>query len=450
MMRESIKTILLSALVLLSFFLTWNIWTFQGDFEEVEPPSLNNQVSIDTGYNLNEIVKPYQFLIEDNRAIYGTVDQVEIDKMFDTLLNAKWTVPVSNSINEKNLSSREYDLLFPAPITAEIIKSLFSFTNTKDTINIPTTAVSRMALFVNDGSGRGRNDTTIVFKDQAGKNIFYATSRNFSVNKISSLSGELGEDWVPYSRVTLRGGKEVFLPINPIELDQKKFLYEPVQMEKFERILFPDLSSVQEHNGVYSDGVNTLSQDQDVLTFNSSPGSQNISQDQDMDAIYDSWENINSYQGWTDHYMYDGYTPKPASGVSEVDFRIMVDDLPVYSLTNKYQAMIHLKWNRGQLLEQNRTLINLNTVAFSNNDEKKLSSGQEVLQLLQHDDISLKDVQDIRMGYVMVQGAEAQIVTMIPAWLYKKNDEWYLLSTGSEDVNQSKQGDMQNTGGNDQ
>ena len=450
MMRESIKTILLSAFVLLSFFLTWNIWTFQGDFEEVEPPSVNNQVSIDTGYNLNEIVKPYQFLIEDNQAIYGTVNQVEINKMFDTLLNAKWTVPVSNSINERNLSSREYDLLFPAPITAELIKSLFSFTNTKDTINIPATAVSRMALFVNDGLGRGRNDTTIVFKDQAGKNIFYATSRNFSVNKIRSLSGELGEDWVPYSRVMLRGDREVFLPINPTELNQKKFLYESVQMEKFERILFPDLSSVQEHNGVYSDGVNTLSQDQDVLTFNSSPGSQNISQGQDMDSIYDSWEKINSYQGWTDPYIYDGYTLKPANGVSEVDFRIMVDDLPVYSLKNKYQTMIYLKWDKGQLLEQNRTLINLNTVAFSDNDKRKLQSEREVLQLLQNNDLSLNDIQDIRMGYVMNQDAQAQIVTMTPSWLYKKNGEWYLLATSSEDATPSKQSDTQSTGRNGQ
>ncbi|GGE53690.1 two-component system WalR/WalK regulatory protein YycH [Pullulanibacillus camelliae] len=448
-MRELIKTILLTVLVLLSFFLTWNIWTFQGDFEEVEPQVTNNQVSIDMGYNLNEIVKPYQFLIQDQNVVYGTVDRVEVDKMFDALLNAKWTVPVSNSINDKDLPSREYDLLFPAPITSEIIKSLFSFT--KDNTNIPATAVNRMALYVDDAHGKEHANTTLVFKDQTGKNIFYATSKNFNISKINSLSGswaDLGEDWVPYTRVMVRGNKEVFLPTHSTQLDQKKFLYEPVQIEKFERILFPDLGSVQEHNGVYSDGVNTLSQDQDVLTFSSGSGSQNISQD--MDTIYDSWMKINSYQGWTDKYIYDSYTSKPASGESEVGFRIMVDDLPVYSLSNKYQAMIHLKWNKGQLLEQDRTLINLNTVAFSESHGKKLQSAQEVLQTLQNDKISLKDVQDIRMGYIMVQDTEAQIVTMTPAWLYEKNDEWHQLFTDSDLAAQVKQNEVQNMGGNDQ
>lgn len=61
MKRETIKTIILSLLVLISLLFTFNIWGFQGNYEKVEDSQaqvsdkqpITNQTKL-----LNEAVKP--------------------------------------------------------------------------------------------------------------------------------------------------------------------------------------------------------------------------------------------------------------------------------------------------------------------------------------------------------------------------------------------------------
>ncbi|GGH80398.1 regulatory protein YycH of two-component signal transduction system YycFG [Pullulanibacillus pueri] len=434
-MRETFKTILLTVLVLLSMFFTWNIWTFQGDFKE-EPKTSVQSASIaktSKSYNLNDVVKPYQFIIHTNHRLYGNVDSDVIDRMFSTILAARWTLPVNTNFDESHLN-KEYELVFSAPITAELIQSLFKFSN--DNVSLPNNLmIYKIALILeSDETNNASKTATIVFKDATGKGVFYATSKNFNVSKIESLGNEkdLGEIWSEYMAQEVKNGKKIYLPEKAMtNMTPKTFIYKPVQIERFEQILFPDLSQVTPNgSGVYTDGENMLSSDQDVLTFKSYNGSSSASQD--MDTIYESWAKVNSLGGWTDHYIYDDYIVKPTNGESDVSFRMMIDNLPVYSPTNAYQTMVYMKWNKGQLTEFNRTLLDLNSVRLYEGDNVHLYSGQEALAILKENGENLKDIQDIRVGYILYKNQDQQSVTLTPSWLYKKDDQWNELISQSD------------------
>ncbi|MFP3472931.1 two-component system activity regulator YycH, partial [Micrococcus sp. SIMBA_144] len=58
---ENFKTILLNVLVLTSLFLTWQIWTFEPEYEKEAAPTEASPVGIQE-VNISDVIKPNQLV----------------------------------------------------------------------------------------------------------------------------------------------------------------------------------------------------------------------------------------------------------------------------------------------------------------------------------------------------------------------------------------------------
>ncbi|MEW8972174.1 MAG: two-component system activity regulator YycH, partial [Mesobacillus sp.] len=88
MTYENIKSVILTFLVALSGFLTWNIWTYQPDYELVNNQKTVEEINIATQKELKKIVKPHQIIYHVGGKQFGSVDNGHIDDLIGVI--SKW------------------------------------------------------------------------------------------------------------------------------------------------------------------------------------------------------------------------------------------------------------------------------------------------------------------------------------------------------------------------
>ena len=100
---ETIKSLILTFLVLLSLILTWNLWTYQPDDEYINSDRVISDVEIREKKEIDQIVKPSHILFHFEDVHHGNVDT---DRFLDEF--KKWSLldiePVDD-INKNNFVS---------------------------------------------------------------------------------------------------------------------------------------------------------------------------------------------------------------------------------------------------------------------------------------------------------------------------------------------------------
>ena len=64
---ENIKSVILTILVGISFLVTWNLWTYQPSYEELENADTVQEVSFSSKKDIKDIVKPDQVIFHKRK-----------------------------------------------------------------------------------------------------------------------------------------------------------------------------------------------------------------------------------------------------------------------------------------------------------------------------------------------------------------------------------------------
>ena len=131
MTYENIKTAILTFLVLLSGILTWNIWTYQPNYESVENQKTVNQVNIGTPKELRKIVKPHQVIYHLDGNQYGTVENGHIEKIINMI--AKWKFydvkkfpGRITDFNDRIAKDANTEIIFPDEVPIDLYKRVLN------------------------------------------------------------------------------------------------------------------------------------------------------------------------------------------------------------------------------------------------------------------------------------------------------------------------------------
>src|SRR5213075_2761192 len=89
MKYETIKTAILTILVLLSIFLTWNLWTYQPNYATMEKNNVVAEVTMSEKQEIKKIVRPDLVLYHKQGQHYGTTRADELDKLIKEL--GRWS-----------------------------------------------------------------------------------------------------------------------------------------------------------------------------------------------------------------------------------------------------------------------------------------------------------------------------------------------------------------------
>lgn len=426
MNHEAFKTILLSALVLASIAMTWNIWFYKTDYENYKGPSESvKPVAIAQSKNIADVVRPSLVLQHVSNETFGQTDSSLITKIYNLFQKAAFTdaFPSGTKSVPKRIGSVSYELVFPGPLTFDALQKVFHFEQMDPALAAGMLA-DRVEIYSSSADGRV---LTAVFRSEQGKDLFYATVGHLTMDAFKNAFEKVVLQ--PYGRQQFKN-KSVYLPLGTTTISDVMTYYEELPVEEFISVLFNDPNNVfyTKEKTVYSDGTRQLEKTGSILQY-VNPGIGG-SASGSFDPITHSIDFVNNFSGWTNDYLYDGLISTGKDQTS-AEFRIQVGNYMAYNTEyypNTYLPAMELTWKNGQLNTMNRTLLTLSLIDAQGS--VTLDSGTDTLQKLRRTSIPIKNIEDMAIGYRLdtPQIGKDHSLILTPDWFYKIDNRWYSVA----------------------
>jgi regulatory protein YycH of two-component signal transduction system YycFG len=430
---ENSKTVLLWILVVSSLLLTLSLWRYNPDYDALKEQGSIESIEIETNGSkkLNEVVRPIQIIYyHGGKNYFPIADEAIRNDIYDQLLESimvNQNTVTPSRITELKDPNHFIELVFPSKLSESMIEHLFNIDKKAFLIS----DIERVYIYK-------KNEGDVLRLISYSKNNFVDLEVQLDYEYFSQKIEDTGLNNAYFNHYVRNehGIIEdvIYLPTTRVEISPPIKIVQKVEPEDFKLALFNDPASVnreESNNKIY------YSSDKQVLsisleTFEMSYRS--IITDvearlSDYERVKKSVEFVNNHYGWTDEYvLFDGDKNGNKS------FRLMVDGIPV--LNNNDLGLIELSWDRGQVYEYKRSLINLYSDYKRNSFPEKMNekvdptiwpslmSGYDVLGVLEQTN-KLNSVKDIKIGFKMQKyNNNSSFYEFIPSWYYYNGEYW--------------------------
>ncbi|OXB95889.1 MULTISPECIES: YycH family regulatory protein [Bacillus] len=413
MSMENFKTIVLINLVVISLFLTFNLWTYVPDSTSMQNAKF---VQGNEGMNqtkISDVVRPTSIIVHKDKNHYGSRREADIESIYKPLEVGELHGFREISITKGDFLSYVHgegkvELVFPTDIPFDAVKSMF---NMKEKSTDKPKHFNRILL---DPSRS---------KDQEIKINFVSDGDNFKIYE-AKLSGVYLKDIVnaqnqfivsakPYFDYQLNNMKKLFLPDGTTELNNITYISSNLAVDTFKNALFSDpryLSPITEMSKeTFTDGIRSMEieNDRHMLKYKNSSVLTEKTIDNLM-LLQKSFEFVSGHSGSLDSYRLD-YMNK-----GETVFRLNEDGYSVFNEDGL--AELRQIWGSEEVMEYERPLLSLNTKGIE--QKVTLPSGHVVIASLENNpEIKKQVIKDIGIGYKL--SLDGQVVRLQPIWYVK-------------------------------
>ncbi|MDZ3955105.1 two-component system activity regulator YycH [Bacillus thuringiensis] len=436
MSMENFKTIVLINLVVISLFLTFNLWTYVPDSTSMQNAKF---VQGNEGMNqtkISDVVRPTSIIVHKDKNHYGSRREADIESIYKPLEVGELHDFREISITKGDFLSYVHgegkvELVFPTDIPFDAVKSMF---NMKEKSTDKPKHFNRILL---DPSRS---------KDQEIKINFVSDGDNFKIYE-AKLSGLYLKDIVnaqnqfivsakPYFDYQLDDMKKLFLPDGTTELSNITYISSNLAVDTFKNALFSDpryLSPITEMSKeTFTDGIRSMEieNDRHMLKYKNSSVLTEKTIDNLM-LLQKSFEFVSGHSGSLDSYRLD-YMNK-----GETVFRLNEDGYPVFNADGL--AELRQVWGSEEVMEYERPLLSLNTKGIE--QKVTLPSGHVVIASLENNpEIKKQVIKDIGIGYKL--SLDGQVVRLQPIWYVKLVED----ETGKQKIYEWSEGGLNGLG----
>ncbi|WIG12592.1 YycH family regulatory protein [Bacillus thuringiensis] len=436
MSMENFKTIVLINLVVISLFLTFNLWTYVPDSTSMQNAKF---VQGNEGMNqtkISDVVRPTSIIVHKDKNHYGGRREADIESIYKPLEVGELHDFREISITKGDFLSYVHgegkvELVFPTDIPFDAVKSMF---NMKEKSTDKPKHFNRILL---DPSRS---------KDQEIKINFVSDGDNFKIYE-AKLSGLYLKDIVnaqnqfivsakPYFDYQLNDMKKLFLPDGTTELSNITYISSNLAVDTFKNALFSDpryLSPITEMSKeTFTDGIRSMEieNDRHMLKYKNSSVLTEKTIDNLM-LLQKSFEFVSGHSGSLDSYRLD-YMNK-----GETVFRLNEDGYPVFNADGL--AELRQVWGSEEVMEYERPLLSLNTKGIE--QKVTLPSGHVVIASLENNpEIKKQVIKDIGIGYKL--SLDGQVVRLQPIWYVKLVED----ETGKQKIYEWSEGGLNGLG----
>ncbi|WP_410491414.1 two-component system activity regulator YycH [Bacillus thuringiensis] len=436
MSMENFKTIVLINLVVISLFLTFNLWTYVPDSTSMQNAKF---VQGNEGMNqtkISDVVRPTSIIVHKDKNHYGSRREADIESIYKPLEVGELHDFREISITKGDFLSYVHgegkvELVFPTDIPFDAVKSMF---NMKEKSTDKPKHFNRILL---DPSRS---------KDQEIKINFVSDGDNFKIYE-AKLSGLYLKDIVnaqnqfivsakPYFDYQLNDMKKLFLPDGTTELSNITYISSNLAVDTFKNALFSDpryLSPITEMSKeTFTDGIRSMEieNDRHMLKYKNSSVLTEKTIDNLM-LLQKSFEFVSGHSGSLDSYRLD-YMNK-----GETVFRLNEDGYPVFNADGL--AELRQVWGSEEVMEYERPLLSLNTKGIE--QKVTLPSGHVVIASLENNpEIRKQVIKDIGIGYKL--SLDGQVVRLQPIWYVKLVED----ETGKQKIYEWSEGGLNGLG----
>ncbi|MDQ0230925.1 YycH family regulatory protein [Metabacillus malikii] len=422
MKKETIKSIILTVLIITSFLLTWNTWTYQPATREKTDTKLYESIPItNETREFHEVVRPQQLFIHEGDKHYSTLN--------GTYMNSTW----------KKMQEWEYSNLKKEEQTFPNEQSFQTWLNgIKEKIElrffseIPMFTFQSMLKWEAEITGNLSFDSILLQLDRGSEiqKVYFVSYDKMSVlessvnnenasNFIEGLFNNKGE-FQEYFSIQIGNGKSLYLPEKEVTVEKYQYLTEEVEGRKFRDALFTNPSIVKQDYNRYTDSVRLLDislSNQTVEYVNTTVRNSNSLIASSL--IDKSIVSLNSHGGWTNDFGLFHVNEEE----QETTFIMMIKSMPVINSARKPfgPTTISQVWGENELAKYYRPLYELVDNGFQNNSST-LMSGRSVQEMIigENAKYDMLQIENIFIGYELSNSGN--YVNAEPVWCLKMDN----------------------------
>lgn len=428
---EPIKSIILTFLILLSISLTLIIWSYEPDYEFLEDPEVQ-QVTIGEEKDLRDIVRPYKAIYHVNEKLYGTLSIKTLDESIDLLasldignIRVAQENATAQNINQLMNSKNQIVLYFNTTIPLETFNTVLSFNQN----NIENVQFDRIVLNI-----RNIKETQTVelrFINTKTNIIYRAAATIGDEQQVNETINSLVKSSFEYSEITRNNQLSLYLPKNNMDVIQFTYFIDEIPQNLLTSALFMDASILQKtvegSLEKYIDGMSLMTFDTKLKTMNYvNAQAESSSEEPAAKLVNDTFTFVNDHGGFNADFRLNAIDPSQKL----VDYQLFFQGYPVYSTTTL--TRISTTWGDNRLFRYRRPYYELDTDITTEKTIKQLLSGSQVTELMQQQIADTTGVEDVTIGYLLVQDQNTGLFILEPNWFAVNGNTWTRIAPPNE------------------
>ncbi|GGJ89766.1 hypothetical protein GCM10007063_10530 [Lentibacillus kapialis] len=420
MQLETVKSFILWVLVGISFVLSFALWSYRPNFEELPQNVVEESTSLGgSEKSIKELIEPDSIIFENDNTYYGFSNPADRNSLYQDM--HKWSLYEFRTSSANGTPSGKYrvEVIFPEVVPMELADDLFTFNGD---INMPGWGFKRLFFTFNQDT----KTMNVTFLSDDGNKQAMATVNNSE--KYAQLWEYLTtfEGLSKYIRTEGAEGS-IYVPGNQQSISSKSIAVEKIDPKLMVDTLFtdPDIvrrNRVNENEIYFTDsarGIMRVYTNRRTVEFQN-PLQSSYEQMEPAELIDKSRLNINDHQGWTDEYNLMAVNTNASN--NKVRYQMYYEGYPIFG--SNYSSVIEQQYRETELHQYNRPLFRL--VNYLGGDEAtKLISGARVIdKLSSSSSYHMDQVYDIKVGYCLTYKSDADAVMLEPAWFMDYNGSW--------------------------
>lgn len=410
---ETIKSFILIVLVGISFLLSFILWSYQPNYDNVYDTSYVNEVDIGGSERVkSELIEPKEIIFHVGDKVFSFISPMNQQAFFKDL--ASWVIYDSKVIegNERVDAELFVELIFPSEIPIEIITNLFSL---NEQIEVSDWSFERVFITLNEAT----QSLEIAIQSVNGQKQIVGTIEK--TDAYQYLLSYLSDNPDVHENIAFGDeNRPIYVPKNKVTFASQTLAASSIEPELFINTLFSDPSYVTPNIGeaYFTDGQRgmRIQHDGRLLEF-FNPIQDNFERLTNDELLDVSIKHINNHKGWTNSFLLENMN----SALNNIRYRLHYEGYPVFDYLNI--SVIEQEWREQELYQYNRPLIRIGNLL--NMNEVELPSGEQVIDTLKNDaSINVDLIQDIQVGYFLRYLDDTHSLTLDPSWYILYHGEW--------------------------
>ena len=417
---EQIKSFLLTFLVLLSITLTLLIWNYKPDYELIEETKVE-EILIGETKELQDVLKPYRSLYFKEDQFYGTVSPQIINKIYNQLTPLHPSpIELINSnlsdgkINELVRMDNRLTLFFNEELPLQVFTDIFTI-NDKD---VPEGSFNR--LIIDWSSVETKDQLQLLFLNTDKRILFQSIANISDMTHFFPDVVEPTNNYSPYMEVKRDSLLSLYVAQDAVESVEYTYLIEDTLSDTYKNLLFSDPTIVTNversaQSQKYTDGTSVMNVDTQnrILNYVNIPA-ESIEPIPTSRLLSDSFDFINDHGGFTADYRLSSIDIDK----HVVEYQLFLKGYPIYS--NSTVTRIVTTWGENRIFRYRRPYYAIEQDIVRS--VKQLPSGAEIIAYLENnEDYSLKDIDEVVIGYYLTQDQE-KLFLLEPCWFIISNN----------------------------
>lgn len=417
---ENLKSVLLINLVVISVFLTFNLWTYVPNSSKLQNAKYLQDNTEGEQKSLANVILPSVVLFHKENTHLGSENMDSIDPLYKLLERGELSdfKDISNDIPKQQFFSfirgkNKIEMIFPTHIPLDSTRGVFSIKE-----KIPE-SYSFNRIMIDLQKSRDGN-IPVYFISYENRKVYHMVLKGVMLRDLETARDQFAASARDYSQYALSETREIFLPDTKTNMQSMGYLVSDISEDIFINALFTDPRYVKkvsdERENTYTDGIRLMQvvKKKKMLQYTNSAVSEQANIYGNA-LVQRSFDFINGHGGLTDSYRFEYMSSRKR----QTTYRLYVDSLPVFNENG--MATLEEVWGAEELISYKRPLFKLSW-KYGDDQTISLADGKTVIQSLEKNgNVDMKLIQDIRLGYKLTpesgtDGKNIAAVNLKPIW----------------------------------